>query len=1231
MQTIQLVYKDKMKNIIIFSIGLILILLMVSIIYACNSNAYIGCNDPNPEHHYQTTIWSDCINGIQYRNISCSNSCGGLNYLPSTNQTCTSETNISLDDVKTMYNAYFTSYPRVLRFLNDSIYLQANSSPTVSMNCPPYDCDKYGKCNWVYSGCAGSWELTNSNTTLMWNDFWTFLQDAENNKNYDTNYNHLRVLAHSIWLDKNNLVPWKLNDYYDNFLYMVFENRFSIYVPSISPTRTYAYTKNYVEDNPMNTLFALIDSQGFKMHTWSGMPALPAGMSDCGDVIDTLISPYVNGCHCNGAMLESIAVNLNIPVMHIANTAGNNWLMIGHSRLDMPGLGSIVHTDNTYDNGGTWGNASHYSIIPWDYVQNYLVPLQDDPSYSFGVGMNPAYYSFNRNSDRNYSWITGSNITNFTDINNPTINIINVLNGTTINTTSYNINFSLADNIDLKNVSIYLNGIINQSKSISGTTNSSQFILNNLSNGNYTWKLYACDNSSNCLSTINYSFSVNTAKIDNLYPIFYNNSNNNYKLVDGGIAMFSINVNNSNDLVYLHILGINILATNYSNLYLVNYTLINYGNYTYYWLAYGNGTEHNINVSDDFLYTVNKSINDNSYNTPRSGSLISYNDYIENLTSSVNINDGITAELFIPNKNAILKNVSLYLKTTQVHNQTIWLNILNSSNTSQVLSTSGNYSTGNLNEYFNWFNFNMSSYNLIEGKEYIFLVRTDFSYNSILAGYTGQILQNNAFLIYDWNNYTTLSLLHNIYGIESNGDSQTLTINKADSLVYTYLDNLRENKTITDGLPIWLNGTRITGEGNIKLYNEGVLINSGINISNLTNFNTGVYNITSIYEETQNYSSSYETWWVNATVTDAYPQFSNNYVSTSGTNEYHEGWRNFQFGVDVNNTNGTCGIEFIGTNYSLYTTNNVSYVYNFVSLSAGTYNYYYWCYGNGTSNLFNNTQILNYTLNQNTTYVLEITKTTPIDYGTTTDFIGTGCPSQLTCSLNISNGIFSAGTISANYSTAGNTNYSAKSTTATVTINKATRTCSLSTDNGWTRDYDTFNSSTECSVEFAPEDGTMNFTRDGSIISTPDLIGAIGTYDYYCYWSEGVNYSGCGEGRTNTLTINKNSNPCDVLFSTTSPKYYPYPFLAFTNCDSSFILYRDNETILNNSLQELAVGTYTFNVTRNDIDNYTNIFDSEQFTITIISSTNVTGITCKYKKFGYYNDNIKFFKEGGCL
>ena len=107
----------------------------------------------------------------------------------------------------------------------------------------------------------------------------------------------------------------------------------------------------------------------------------------------------------------------------------------------------------------------------------------------------------------------------------------------------------------------------------------------------------------------------------------------------------------------------------------------------------------------------------------------------------------------------------------------------------------------------------------------------------------------------------------------SDSVSDILTINQKTGVVFTYLDNLRANKTIEQFTEIYLNGTLETGAGTIELYNNGTLINQGTSpLSNLTNFTTiALYNITTIYSGNANYTSAFETWWVNVTEADVTP------------------------------------------------------------------------------------------------------------------------------------------------------------------------------------------------------------------------------------------------------------------------------------------------------------------------------------------------------------------------
>lgn len=101
-----------------------------------------------------------------------------------------------------------------------------------------------------------------------------------------------------------------------------------------------------------------------------------------------------------------------------------------------------------------------------------------------------------------------------------------------------------------------------------------------------------------------------------------------------------------------------------------------------------------------------------------------------------------------------------------------------------------------------------------------------------------------------------------------------LTINKANSIINLTLNHTEGNATITIGSSIWLNATKISGEGIIKLYSNGNLINEGNLLANLTIFNNiGLFNITAIYLETQNYSQSSKTFWVNVTNIDIMPPY----------------------------------------------------------------------------------------------------------------------------------------------------------------------------------------------------------------------------------------------------------------------------------------------------------------------------------------------------------------------
>ncbi len=99
--------------------------------------------------------------------------------------------------------------------------------------------------------------------------------------------------------------------------------------------------------------------------------------------------------------------------------------------------------------------------------------------------------------------------------------------------------------------------------------------------------------------------------------------------------------------------------------------------------------------------------------------------------------------------------------------------------------------------------------------------------------------------------------------------TQTFTINKNSSAINLFLNNSGSNITITENTAIFLEGTTITGEGVLELYHNNLLINSSkASVSYNYLFNTtGLFNITVLHPDTQNYTSSFKTFFVNVTQT----------------------------------------------------------------------------------------------------------------------------------------------------------------------------------------------------------------------------------------------------------------------------------------------------------------------------------------------------------------------------
>ena len=113
------------------------------------------------------------------------------------------------------------------------------------------------------------------------------------------------------------------------------------------------------------------------------------------------------------------------------------------------------------------------------------------------------------------------------------------------------------------------------------------------------------------------------------------------------------------------------------------------------------------------------------------------------------------------------------------------------------------------------------------------------------------------------------------YTSNASMDTFVLTVSKIGGGLNLTLNNIEGNITLDQGDSIDLNATLVTGDssGSIVLYKNGILINNGTSsIGNITIFSdVGVENITAIYEGSQNYSRSSETYWVTVNEVDSNP------------------------------------------------------------------------------------------------------------------------------------------------------------------------------------------------------------------------------------------------------------------------------------------------------------------------------------------------------------------------
>jgi hypothetical protein len=462
------------------------------------------------------------------------------------------------------------------------------------------------------------------------------------------------------------------------------------------------------------------------------------------------------------------------------------------------------------------------------------------------------------------------------DINKATPILTFLLNGGTLNLTleypAY-VNVSATSNFGTvgldKNEVDYL---INNSLNLSLPLGSYLFRANITGNENY--------------SDVSYSYYnvtvVDTTKplIDFVYPTLngnYINLNNltiNITASDLNLANITIRLYNQTELLY----------TNISTSSPFNIIYLNLPDGIYFFNATATDTSSNVNNTQTRNATIDTISPNATLLSPANGK---YWNTDQNLTANLTDNIGlINATLYIQNTsdNSIITH--LFTFTEGITNAVVgWVQNLSDGIYKwwySVFDRAGNqYTTENRTftidktspKFYNLTEnpSNPSTYSLGASYEFnstwidtnIGSVKIEFNGINYTATANGNLFN---FSIKDLipGTYNYYWWANDSAGNVNQTSIQTYTIDKIQGNISTFLNNSRNNITITQSDAIYLNSTLNSGIGSINLYKDGSLINSGSSsLSNLTNFTSaGTYNITSFYAGNENYTSASETFFV---------------------------------------------------------------------------------------------------------------------------------------------------------------------------------------------------------------------------------------------------------------------------------------------------------------------------------------------------------------------------------
>lgn len=234
----------------------------------------------------------------------------------------------------------------------------------------------------------------------------------------------------------------------------------------------------------------------------------------------TTVKTYVNGVLENSGALggtidtNTVQVGIGIGLETASNTVNGAW-------------------NGTLDEFSIWNKTLSQEEIFELYRSNLF--KYDTDKFEFYInktknqtdGLDNGVYTFEGFFENSTSWYSTGlrtiTIAGAVVDNPPTTTLVNPVNNNISTSTSISFNCSAIDDFNLANITIYGNWSggwhSNSTSDVTGTSNSSGWILTLEDNQDYIWNCLACDNSSNCsFGSSNYSLTVNTSYVP---PILY--------------------------------------------------------------------------------------------------------------------------------------------------------------------------------------------------------------------------------------------------------------------------------------------------------------------------------------------------------------------------------------------------------------------------------------------------------------------------------------------------------------------------------------------------------------------------------------------------------------------------------------------------------------------------------------------------------------------------------------